>query len=356
MEPARGTFLVSGSPTGHADGPEGEASPPGPPLLSARTRDEAEELIESIFIPHQLETKDVDSLDLRMRFVDSPRLTIGRVAYGSEVRKLCPPMETFVHLNLTLAGKTIAHQGKHVGITAPKATAVVFNQDEEFSVRWAPRTLQYAMRFPIARLEEHLALMTGRPSSALRFDLAFDTNTPAGHALVAAVEHTYRQRATLGTSAPRMLVDQLDSYLYTHLLLTAEHSHSAALRSDPLSAGRRHVRRACELLEADPATSWSTTDIAKRLNISERALQAGFRAQLGLSPMAFLRGIRLQRVRAQLLASDGSVSVSEIARRWGFHHLGRFSAYYRDAFGEVPSRTVQRPVPGDEETGGGREA
>lgn len=72
--------------------------------------------------------------------------------------------------------------------------------------------------------------------------------------------------------------------------------------------------------------------------------------------MAFLRGIRLQRVRAQLLASDGSVSVSEIARRWGFHHLGRFSAYYRDAFGEVPSRTVQRPVPGDEETGGGREA
>ena len=34
-------------------------------------------------------------------------------------------------------------------------------------------------------------------------------------------------------------------------------------------------------------------------------------------------------------------SVTEVAYAHGFEHLGRFSAYYRERFGELPSDTVR---------------
>jgi AraC family ethanolamine operon transcriptional activator len=33
--------------------------------------------------------------------------------------------------------------------------------------------------------------------------------------------------------------------------------------------------------------------------------------------------------------------VSEIAAGWGFTHLGRFSHYYADRYGQLPSETLR---------------
>jgi transcriptional regulator GlxA family with amidase domain len=51
---------------------------------------------------------------------------------------------------------------------------------------------------------------------------------------------------------------------------------------------------------------------------------------------------RLQLVRDELLRSDAEVNVTTMALRYGFSHLGRFSAYYRATFGEMPSETLRR--------------
>ncbi|MCZ6511927.1 MAG: helix-turn-helix domain-containing protein, partial [Alphaproteobacteria bacterium] len=59
--------------------------------------------------------------------------------------------------------------------------------------------------------------------------------------------------------------------------------------------------------------------------------------------MAYLKSERLCRARAELLAADpAQVTVTEIATKWYFFHLGRFSGCYRKAFGEPPSVTLKR--------------
>ena len=82
--------------------------------------------------------------------------------------------------------------------------------------------------------------------------------------------------------------------------------------------------------------------LAEVAGVSVRSLFAGFREHRGTGPMAYLRTVRLERVRHDLLNDASVASVSAAALRWGFAHLGRFSAEYRRVFGECPAQTLRR--------------
>ncbi|MFY8217090.1 MAG: helix-turn-helix domain-containing protein [Chthoniobacterales bacterium] len=48
--------------------------------------------------------------------------------------------------------------------------------------------------------------------------------------------------------------------------------------------------------------------------------------------------MRLCKARREILGSGyRNLSVTDAAMAWGFNHLGRFSAEYRQFFGELPS-------------------
>jgi AraC family ethanolamine operon transcriptional activator len=85
----------------------------------------------------------------------------------------------------------------------------------------------------------------------------------------------------------------------------------------------------------------SVPELCAATGVSRRALQYAFEDVLHLSPVTYLRAMRLNRVRAELLAGCAD-SVGDIAARWGFWHLSRFAAEYRELFGELPSATRTR--------------
>lgn len=100
------------------------------------------------------------------------------------------------------------------------------------------------------------------------------------------------------------------------------------------------VRRAEAFVHANEAAAPTVAELCLATGACRRTLQAAFVDVLGIGPSRYLRALRLNRVRADL-KRDGS-SVSEVAVRWGFWHLGRFSADYRAMFGELPSQTRAR--------------
>jgi len=84
-------------------------------------------------------------------------------------------------------------------------------------------------------------------------------------------------------------------------------------------------------------------ELCVALGVSERTLEYAFARILRMSPVAFLRRLRLHRVRQALQAAPrGSTTVSIEALNAGFSHFGEFSRAYRDCFGELPSETLRR--------------
>jgi len=85
-------------------------------------------------------------------------------------------------------------------------------------------------------------------------------------------------------------------------------------------------------------------DLTTKLFSSKTVLSKSIRESTGLSPMTFLRNVRLEQVRSQLIRGDSSTSIISVAQKYGFPSRGHFSRYYRELFGELPSETVARSI------------
>ena len=88
---------------------------------------------------------------------------------------------------------------------------------------------------------------------------------------------------------------------------------------------------------------WNVSQLCRNAGVSERTLGIWFRNQVGMSPHRFLLRRRLNLVHRDLLRSDpATVTVTDVAMRFGFHELGRFAGVYREFFGELPSATLRK--------------
>jgi AraC-like DNA-binding protein len=110
------------------------------------------------------------------------------------------------------------------------------------------------------------------------------------------------------------------------------------------ATGRRHrgiLARFEDWLIAEPFLSM--TDLCSALGVSDRLLRECCKKHLGMGPGGYRRFCAMQQVHRALRNGNlDSASVSEVARRHGFHALGRFATNYRALYGELPSVTLRR--------------
>lgn len=87
----------------------------------------------------------------------------------------------------------------------------------------------------------------------------------------------------------------------------------------------------------------SINDIAAAVHLTPRAVQYLFRRQLDTTPTEYVRRVRLNRAHEELItAAPSNSTVTEIARRWGFAHTGRFAVLYRQVYGQSPHTTLKQ--------------
>jgi transcriptional regulator GlxA family with amidase domain len=88
---------------------------------------------------------------------------------------------------------------------------------------------------------------------------------------------------------------------------------------------------------------FSLLELSAALQVSPRQLQYSFQEELGRSPMAEAKRLRLQRLRRLLLDPEHSAaSVAELMAAAGLIASGVTSADYRRWCGESPRRTRLR--------------
>jgi len=106
---------------------------------------------------------------------------------------------------------------------------------------------------------------------------------------------------------------------------------------------RHHVaRRAYQYMQERIGESLSIRDLCSVTRASYGTLEKGFRETYGMSPLAYLRVLRLLRARTALRQPNQETTVTGVAIQFGFLELGRFSVQYHERFGETPSETLHK--------------
>ena len=208
-------------------------------------------------------------------------------------------------------------------------------------MRWSHDCAQLAVKVSRALIERTLEGVLGYPpDQAVRFATGFDVAGPPGRNWTRAA---VLLRDAIEDGAPEIVVRPLEELVVGQLLAAQPHSFSDQINGKPRPVRPRSVSRVLDLIERDPAAPLTVTAMAKTAGTSARSLQAAFAEYLGLTPTAYLRRVRLARARQDLLAAvpgDGQ-SVADIAYRWGFGHVPRFAAAYRERYGTAPSQTLR---------------
>ncbi|NMM27435.1 MAG: helix-turn-helix domain-containing protein [Glaciimonas sp.] len=106
---------------------------------------------------------------------------------------------------------------------------------------------------------------------------------------------------------------------------------------------QRMVAQARDYMLAQRDQVITVPELCERLHVSRRTLQYCFENVLGISPIQYLRIIRLNGARRHLREDlTGCRTVQDVAAGWGFWHFSQFSSDYRKLFGQSPSESLRQ--------------
>jgi len=313
-------------------------------LLQSSDLDETRHLVASKFCEHRLALLQTGSrLDYAHQHARVGDLSFSIMRYGAEVRIEPRELGCFYLVQLSLSGSDRLEVGERA-LYCTTDRASVINPDEAFRMHWSADCSKLALRIESAALEQHVHSLLGEaPRPRLRFQADMDTRAIGASTWVRTVHRMLRclqGDADLLDSA--LVQAQFEQLVMSGLLVWQPNSLSALLAQPATEPLPRHIRVAEDYMQANPDAPITVERLATLAGVSVRTLYAGFRKHRGVTPIAYLRSLRLERVRQALLDPSQPRSVTSLATRWGFLELGRFAAEYRKRYGELPSETLSR--------------
>jgi len=278
----------------------------------------------------------------KMRCARYGPVVFSDVTHTADVRVVPVSQRTGYHLLVPLSGRVVTH---YLGrdIVATPGTGILYRAHADVSTRLEAGARMVNARFDLSYVNRALESQVGdRLADQIAFAPVIEQASPPARSWLRMVLALTGQ-----LSHDSVLLDPLVALPYCEslvqgLLLAADHPHRPLLDWTGRAGGPAVVRTAIGLMEAEAGRPLTNSMLAAAASVSVRTLHESFHRQLGTSPMAYLRDLRLRRAHEDLLAADPSAStVAAIARRWGFAHAGRFARAYQAAYGQAPSAALR---------------
>jgi AraC-like DNA-binding protein len=206
---------------------------------------------------------------------------------------------------------------------------------------YEPDTEVLKLRFHRSRLEQFFMQAYGRaPRGRLHFDSAMAGPHTAARWL-SLLRFLVLTLNGAGVHARTVLeLGSIEQMLMLNLLNNQPHNYASAPSGSAHNGASTAFERACDFVHQHLASDIALADIAKAAYCSPRSLARAFKDAGEAAPMQYVRKLRLERIRRELLApASWRKTVAEVAFEWGYRHLGEFNRQYRAAFGETPSQT-----------------
>lgn len=308
------------------------------------TVEQSEDLVAATFYPHRTTPLGGDAPFLaKLSFNALSGVALGELRYSTGIVLHCPHVRDAYHINIPLTGSLTSttsryHRGEYI---LQAGSGAVYSLDEDVVMRSSAPLHIAAIRIDKQLLEETAARLGGENLGMLRPVLATASLTTR------SVIRAFYDYSIGGPLAGASLDERIsravsETLAYTVLAAVTKPDGNRYTAGLTREGQRRAVAIAQEYIRANIDQPISLPRIARDTGVSVRSLQRTFRAELDMTPTEYIRSLRLEIARAELLRLDTNATVSDVALSVGFLHIGRFCAYYREKYGETPQTTLRR--------------
>ncbi|WP_052178367.1 AraC family transcriptional regulator [Marinobacter segnicrescens] len=310
-------------------------------FFSSSNLDEARSMVSRVMKPHRIDqTNSSERLDAKMHHLALGEISLSRLRYGAAVKIECDPLDNCFLVQMPIAGNAaVTVRDRHMELNSDVAS--VLSPNDAVRMRWSQDTDQLIMRVSSNLLERTLVGHLGHPlDEPLRLESAFGwRNSTAWNGLLSYLIDCATQCPDLAQH--RLVLPQIEQLTTSILLATHRHNYSETAPARRSTILPRHVRRVQDFIQAHAHEPMTAEQLAQIAGVSLRSLYTGFKDFLGVSPMQYLRDLRMEHAHTELISGEAG-NVSGVALRWGFAHMGRFSTDYKQRYGESPSQTLRR--------------
>lgn len=261
-------------------------------------------------------------------------------ATGVQAKFRAPPDSYSLYLPLT-GSLEIRCRGINL-ISRPGTIVMAELQETEVTRKHSDRS-HIALSFPKAEVRRQLHDMLESPvAHDIQLALEIPDTTPTYDRLT-TLGHLLWSHLSMRTpdALPVHSSERMFRSILALLLEELPHRYSHTLARPAAAAVPWQVKRAIDYMAANVREVIQAQDIAEAAGVSVRALQVAFQRFKDTTPLNYLRQLRLDGARGDLCKPSGE-TVADIAKRWGFSHMGRFSDLYKFTYGELPSDTRRR--------------
>lgn len=308
--------------------------------------EQARDTISDAYDSHLLEPlgaqRDVD-ISLHVASLNSVNFSL--VHYGSDVVATVEE-GSGIYVLMPIAGHLEVNSGGQRLFCKP-GSGVVLNAGVGFQKIMRNGYKQLVVKFDPEALLQHLGDLKGIiPSSPIHFDSMMDTSSSRGASWWRTVHYVMEELRNADLSCPQQLIyEPLEKLLMQNILRCQSHNYSRALEAPKeFQLTPWYIKKAEDYLQSNYSEAVTLEALAQITGVSPRSLQYGFKKARGITPMQYLKEIRLERVRDKLLRGDPESSVTPLALACGFRQLGWFACQYREKYGETPSETLKRTI------------
>jgi AraC-like DNA-binding protein len=312
-------------------------------IFRSREADETREFLRGKQFTFDVAPRLASQLDVRINGVYLPGMYIGYIQYGAPVAIRTGPARNDYWIQLPIRGHLETTVGKDI-VVCDRSRASVSSPTRESRVCSDTGSARINVSLTNAAVTRQLAGLLADPLGApLTFEPVLTMTDGYGQSFARHVGLAIAEFETAGSMLTSPIaMSYFEQLIITGLLLSHPHNYSDALRRLDRPLKICDVRRAIDFMQANLDQPIALSDIAAASRVPGRTLFKHFRDVEGSSPMRYLRNARFSKVRDALAHAAPDESVTDIATRWGFTHMGRFSIEYRTRFGEAPSATLKR--------------
>lgn len=312
--------------------------------FSSKNIDETRESVTDIFCPHKFTvTNNQHSFFTQVNEASFAHSSLVYISYGTAVTIETEQLNNSFLVQVPWQGQAEIQINNTKTLIEP-GTASVISPDQAMNMHWSNDCSFFTVRLDKQKVEHTLASLLGHElQTNLTFNPKFDLTTPEGKCWLNAVQFAQRQlEQPLIPKVAAPLLQQLEQTLCLMLLQLLQHNHQEQLHGEPHSITPKSIKRAKDYIQSNIYQPISLEQLSAASGVIPATLNKHFSHFTGQSPMKFVRNEKLAAVHETLSRTQQDSSVTDIALKFGFNHLGRFAEYYKRRYGELPSDTYNR--------------